>query len=170
MIKLIRWILFYYLCVVSGAHAKIESGIYLNPSIGYGYVSNGTRYNPTDNTSVSFGLMGGYAFNKYLAIDAGATFMPNIYQNKNTNYYITNIAARGSVPLSNFVSAYIHLGFAAQFNSSGIPNQYGIFTGLGGLFNITKHISISIEDYGIFIPSSANYNINILAVGLVYGF
>ena len=167
MSKLIGWLL---LCCFTMAHAYIESGAYLNPSIGYGYVSNNTWYNPTNNTSISFGLMGGYAFNKYLAIDGGTTFMPNTYQNKSTNYYLTDVAVRGSVPFSNFVSAYIHLGFGAQFNSSGIPNQYGFFTGLGALFNITKHVSISIEDYGIYIPSSTRYDINILALGLVYGF
>jgi len=167
MTRLIGWIL---LCLSTIAHADIESGFYLNPSVGYGYVSNNTWYNPTNNTSVSFGLMGGYAFNKYVAIDAGATFMPNTYQNQTTYYYLTDIAARGSVPLSNFVSAYIHFGLAAQFNSIGNPNQYGFFTGLGGLFHITRHISISIEDYGIYIPSTTRFDINILAVGLTYGF
>jgi hypothetical protein len=167
MIKLIGGFL---LCYFTMVQAYIESGAYLNPSIGYGYVSNNTWYNPTDNTSISLGLMGGYAFNKYFAVDGGATFMPNTYKNQTTNYYLTDVAIRGSVPFSNFASAYVHVGFGALFNSSGAPNQYGLFTGLGAIFNVSKHISISIEDYGIYIPSNTRYDINILALGLAYGF
>lgn len=162
------------ICLIAihlSAFAEIESGAYIIGSLGYGYVSNGTGYNVTNNTSYSLGLSSGYAFNKYFALDGGLTFMPNSYHNQTTNYYLTDIAVRGSVPLSSFFSGYIHLGPGLLLSDSSSNNaQVGFFAGLGGLFQVSQHIGINIEDYGIFIPGNTNSNINILAVGFAYEF
>ena len=154
------------------AYSDIESGAYIIASVGYGYVSNGTGYNVTNNTSYTLGINSGYAFNKYLAVDGSVTFMPNSYQNKTSDYFLTDVAVRGSVPLGSFVSAYVHLGPGMLFNTN-IPannNQLGLFVGLGGLFQISHHFGINIEDYGIYIPGNTNSDVNVLALGAAYAF
>jgi hypothetical protein len=168
---MIRIIIIFLLTYCVEAIAEIESGAYINPIVGYGYVSNGTGYNTTNNTSLTLGIMSGYAFDKFFAIDGGITFIPNTYQNNLANYLLSDVSVRGSVPLSNFASAYIHLGagFKSNFTNGKDPSQVGIFAGFGGLFNITRRVAITIEDYGIYIPGSTNNNINVLGLGISYG-
>lgn len=154
------------------SYAEIESGAYLTGFVGYGYVSNGTGYLQTNNVSYSLGLSGGYAFNKYFGLDGGVTFMPNTYQNQSSDYFLTDVAIRASVPLGSFASAYLHVGPGLLFNNQ-IPannNQLGVFLGLGALFQVSHHIGINVEDYGIYIPGNKNSDINILALGLTYAF
>lgn len=160
-----------FLTVISlSAFAEIESGAYIIGSIGYGYVSNGTGYNVTNNTSYTLGVEGGYAFNKYLAVDGSITFMPNTYQNISSNYYLTDVAVRGSVPLGTFASGYIHVGPGVLTNSSVGTNSFGAFLGLGALFQLSHHWGINIEDYGILIPGNTNSDINVIALGAAYAF
>ncbi|MBP9742088.1 MAG: outer membrane beta-barrel protein [Burkholderiales bacterium] len=162
-----------YLAVIwISSSAEIESSAYINIIVGYGFVSNGTNTSPTNNTSIAGSVFSGYAFNQYFALDGGITVMPNTYQNQNSMYLIPDIAARGSIPLSNFVSAYIHVGPAMLFNLQNETNndQLGVFVGLGALFQLSYHFGINIEDYGVYIPGNTNSNINVIGLGMMYAF
>ncbi len=152
--------------------AEIENNIYLNALIGYGFVSNATDNSPTNNTSISFDIAVGYKLNQYFALDSSVTFMPNTYQKQTSEYFLTDIALRASIPFSNFASPYIHLGPGLLFNTEIVENnkQWGIFVGLGALFKVSSHLGINIEDYGIYIPGNTNSNINIIAIGAMYDF
>jgi hypothetical protein len=149
----------------------IESGAYIIGSVGYGYVGNNTYQLPSNNHSYTLGLTAGYAFNRYVAIDGGATFMPNnngygVF----SNYVLTSAAARVSLPIGDFFSAYLHAGPGALLNTTAGTAQAGAFLGMGGIFKINGSLGINIEDYGIWLPSNVGNDINIFAVGLVYAF
>jgi len=156
--------------ITTDVAATVESGAYINLNIGYGYVGNGSGTAPTNNVSYSLGFTGGYSFNQYLALDLGSTFMPNNYQSKTSDYFISETAVRGSVPIGNFASAYLRLGPGMLSDTTNGSNYLGYLVGGGALFQISHHFAINIEDYGIYVPSSLNNNINIIALGLTYAF
>lgn len=151
--------------------ADIESGVYLVGNVGYGFVSNNTMSHPTNNNSYTIGLGAGYAFNEYFAIDAQSTLMPNnngygVF----SNYFLSSVAFKASIPVSEFFNAYFHIGSGLLTNVNNGDNQSGLFTGLGGLFKINKALGINAEDYGILLPNNNSGDVNIFAVGIVYGF
>lgn len=154
----------------SYSFADIESGTYVIGNVGYGFVSNNTVSHYTNNNSYALGVNFGYAFNKYLAIDAQTTFMPNSSYGVVSNYFLSSAALKAGVPIGDFFSAYIHIGPGLLTDSSSGSNQFGLFTGLGGIFKLNQSWGINVEDYGIFLPDNNANNINIFAVGAVYGF
>lgn len=170
---MIKKILILLIIVLSSfkVFADAESGMYIVGNLGYGFVSNNTMSHPTNNNSYAIGLGVGYAFNEYFAIDTQSTLMPNnngysIF----SNYFLSSVAFKASIPLSKFFSTYIHIGAGLLTNVNNGDNQSGLFTGLGGFFKINKSLGISAEDYGILLPNNNSGDINIFAIGIVYGF
>ncbi len=148
-----------------------DSGAYINANIGYGYKSNATGYDITNNNSYTLGIDSGYAFNNYFALDSNVSVMPNNSQSSFNNYILTAIDARGAVGFSEFFSPYIRLGVGALFNTTIINNTLGgAFIGVGGVFKLNNSLGISVDNYGIFVPSNLSSNVNIFALGMTYGF
>ncbi|RTK99259.1 MAG: hypothetical protein EKK57_10045 [Proteobacteria bacterium] len=162
----------FLLCSLCKVQASIlESGAYVTGLVGYGYVGNNSYQKPTNNNSYSIGATTGYSFNQYLALDGNVTFMPNNNgYSQFSNYFLSSVAGRFSVPFSDFFSGYLHVGPGLLTNSSTGSNQFGAFLGLGGIFKINNQIGISVEDYGIWLPNDVANDINIFAVGVTYGF
>lgn len=151
--------------------ATIESGTYVVLNAAYGFVSNGSMSSFSDNHSYAFGIDFGHAFNRYLSIDVQTTYMPNsspgtLYN----NYFLSSVAFKGGVPIGDFFTAFIHLGPALLTTTRGSENQFGIFTGLGGTFKLSDQWGINVENYGILIPTNTASDVNIFAVGVMYGF
>lgn len=166
--KKIFWSLF---LLVTYCLADIESGVYIAGNAGYGFISNNTISTPTNNNSYTLGIDAGYAFDRYFAIDAATTLMPNNNgYGSFSNLLLSDVAFRASLPLSSFFSAYLHVGGGLLTNTSQGVNQFGLFTGLGGLFKINNELGLTAEDYGLFLSDNNADDINIFAIGVVYGF
>lgn len=171
MIKKIVFILI-TTCMYSWVFADIESsGAYINPVIGYAYRSNDTLRNPTNNNSYSLGIFAGYSFDKYLAVDGNVTFLPNTSYREYNNYFLSAIAVRGSIWFSDFFSPYIRLGGGLLSNASNdLQTSSGVFFGIGGLFKLSNSMAITIDNYGIVLPTATENSFSVLSLGLNYGF
>jgi hypothetical protein len=165
--------------ILSTAYAETLVGPYLGAGIGYGFVSHGTTHVSTDNFSVAYNFVVGYNVNEYVAADVGFALLPHeiyIRQDQYTGQVSTNsladMAIRISIPFSDFAYPYLHIGVGAVIGNKYIPSgdEFGLFTGLGVKFKASHAIGITVEDYGILIPSAVLQDMNILSIGLVYEF
>lgn len=156
---------------VSPSFALGESGLYIVGNLGYGFVSNNTLSHSTNNNSYTLGVNLGYSFSQYFALDAGTTFMPNnngygVF----SNYFLSSMALKAGYPIGDFFLPYIHVGPGVLANMSQGTSQFGLFTGLGGVFKLSQSFGLTVEDYGILIPNNSSNNVNIFAIGAMYDF
>ena len=156
-----------FLLAITIINASYSSeNFYLTGAFGYAYISSKNDYQRASDYAYTLNTNLGYNFNQYISLDLGETIIPS--NNSITNYFITDIGVKPSISLSNFTTAYIHLGPAYVINSSN--NSIGLFTGIGTTFKVSKKISINIENYGVLF-SGANLNvINNFTLGAIYDF
>ncbi len=145
--------------------ALATDNFYVTGAFGYGYISGSSYYERANDYAYTINSNIGYNFNRYFALDTGLTFIPS--NNSIPNYFITDIAAKASIALGDFASAYIHLG--PGYVTSYTNSSMGLFTGIGAAFKVSQNISINIENYGIIFAGDLNV-INTLTLGAIYDF
>ena len=177
--KYIRIILFIIFITPSFAETLNKTGSYLGTSLGYAYISNNTNRIATNNIAVALAVLTGYKFNQYFAADTGISLIPNeFYIQSNVEHkqfstnIITDVAARVSIPYSDFVFPYFHIGPSAVFGNKYLHayDNLGVFVGLGAEFKLSQAWGVNVEDYGVLLPHAISYDINVIALGVTYAF
>jgi opacity protein-like surface antigen len=164
-----------------------ESGVYLNPAVGYANLNNWW------GASLALTLNGGYQYNSYFATEIGVTWIaPLTTQVAATSYqqqqWFGAIAAKGSLPLSDIFDAYIKGGLGYGYSQASIAmpssasgtvnwggatsaSSLGVYMALGGELYLNHSFSFTFEDYGLIPVFGDSWgNINVFAVGARYTF
>jgi opacity protein-like surface antigen len=135
----------------------------------------------TSWNNYALGLDAGYSFGRHLAAEVGYTYSPGYTYNYsggsyNTNYYMFDIAAKGTLPITDTFNIYGKLGAGYNnYNSWGGCNgcsgpsysgtNTGIFYGGGAEFVISREWNLHLEDYTV-----TGSNPNFLMFGATYKF
>ena len=130
------------------------SGAYINANSGFATMQN------VSNTSPDLSANAGYNFNRAFALEGGLTYLPSLQGGQLATYTIYDVAARGTIPLSNVFSLYGRLGLATAYSSwsgsmctpaiyqnTGNAWNYGGLAGVGTSFALSKHFDLRLEDY-----------------------
>lgn len=156
------------------------SGAYINLNTGWATMVN----LPTGSWAGA--VNAGYNFNRGFALEGGYNLLASSQFGATVTSNIFDVAAKGTLPLSDVFSLYGRAGFGFGVDgwsgtAVGSPNwlcagQYNsgyatALVGLGGSFVLSKHFDLRVEDYA-FIPfgSTMNGGINIITLGTQYNF
>ncbi len=161
-------------------YSNLVSPAYINLNTGVAKIYN----LPTGSWAGS--VNAGYNFNSSFALEAGYNILASSQYGATATSNIFDIAAKGTLPLSEVFSLYGRAGIgygidgwsgtatgtpswlcAGQYNS----NYATALVGLGGSFALSKHFDLRIEDYA-FIPFSNTMTggMNIVTFGTQYNF
>lgn len=160
--------------------SSLENPIYLNINTGVAKIYN----LPTGSWAGS--LNAGYNFNSSFALEGGYNILASSQYGATATSSIFDIAAKGTLPLSEVFSLYGRAGLGYGIDgwsgtASGTPSwlcagQYNAnyataLVGVGGSFALSKHFDLRIEDYA-FIPFSNTMTggMNIVTFGTQYNF
>lgn len=162
-----------------------DSGTYINLNTGYGT----QQFMPNGSFAGTFNA--GYNFNRNFALEGGYALLASQQYGVSVAQNIFDIAAKGTIHLSDIFSIYGRLGggfsnftfngtqnngpawfarstFAAQNNAVGMGS-------VGGSFSLNKHFDLRIEDT-LYIPVGGNGgqntigNTNLILGGAQYNF
>lgn len=154
---------------------------YINLNTGWASIHN----LPTGSWAGS--VNAGYNFNRGFALEGGYNVLANSQYGATTTSNIFDIAAKGTLPLSEVFSLYGRAGIGygidgwsgtancsapSCFCSSSYNSNYAAgLVGVGGSFTLSKHFDLRIEDYA-FIPFSNTMSggMNIVTFGTQYNF
>jgi LysM repeat protein len=137
-----------------------SSGAYFDIGLGASNISN----LPTGAATANMNW--GYNFNRGFALEAGWTAMPSSQWGMLDNYNVYDIAAKGTIPLSNVFDLYGRLGLGAAYSSwSGTcldpmystPGSTWSMVGLVGVgvaFNLNQNFSLYLENNN-YIPTTS---------------
>lgn len=155
------------------------SGAYLNLNTGFATLGN----LPTGEWTGNFNA--GYNFNRAFALEGGYNMISGLQFGATVTTNIVDIAAKGTIPLSDVFNLYGRAGIGVGANSwSGTATSncamctgntdadYGLaLLGIGGSFTLDKHWDLRLEDTG-YIPFSNTYTgfINAVTFGAQYNF
>ena len=156
------------------------STAYINVNTGWASIHN----LPTGSWAGA--VNAGYNVNPYFALEGGYNVLASSQFGATATSNIFDIAAKGTLPLSDVFSLYGRAGIGYGIDgwsgtATGAPSwlcagQYNAnyatgLVGLGGSFALSKHFDLRIEDYA-FIPFSNTMNggINIVTFGTQYNF
>ena len=156
------------------------SGAYINLNSGIATMQN------VSNSSLALAGNAGYNFNRGFALEGGMTYLPSQQGGQLATYSIYDIAARGTLPLSNVFSLYGRLGVATAYSSwsgssctpviyqnTGSAWNYGGLAGVGASFALSRHFDLRVEDYA-YIPvngEGGNFGTaNVITGGVQFNF
>lgn len=156
------------------------SGTYINLNTGVATMQGLPTGSWTGNLNV------GYNFNRGFALEGGYNLFANQQMGATTTTNIFDVAAKGTLPLSDMFSLYGRLGLGLGLNgwsgNSSTPNcelcqsndntyMLGL-AGIGGSFALDKSFDIRIEDtlYVPFANTFVGSTINAVTVGVQYNF
>ena len=171
--------------------ANADTGAYVGANIGFANIERWW------SAGTALTINGGYNFNSYFALDGGATWispinsqytingtLPAIGYTQNQSF--ADIAAKGSLPLSDIFNFYAKLGAGVGYASSSInmtsatgsnwngdssAYNLGIYMALGGELKLGKNWGITFDDYGLMPLNNNGWgNINVFGVGAKYNF
>lgn len=137
-----------------------SSGAYFDVGLGASNISN----LPTGAATANMNW--GYNFNRGFALEAGWAAMPSSQWGMLDNYNVYDIAAKGTIPLSNVFDLYGRLGVGAAYSSwSGTcldplystPGSAWSMVGLVGVgvaFNLNQNFSLYLENNN-YIPTTS---------------
>ena len=148
----------------TGFYAGVKLG-----SVNYGYS------NVTNNSQAGFGLLGGYAINKYFALEAEYDSLGGFDSAtgtiKGSSFGVSGV---GSYPFNEQFSLFGKLGVASSsLKDTAKPGYVGNFTynntgltvGFGGQYNVIKEIGIRV---GIDIYPVGDVNTNTSSALMMY--
>lgn len=156
------------------------SSAYINLNTGWATMVN------LPTASWAGAVNAGYNFNRGFALEGGYNLLASSQFGATVTSNIFDVAAKGTLPLSDVFSLYGRAGVGLGFDgwsgtAVGAPNwlcagQYNhtyatALVGLGGSFVLSQHFDLRVEDYA-FIPfgSTINGGINIVTLGTQYNF
>lgn len=168
-------------CLFVGAvYAEDSSGAYVNLNTGFATMQSLPTGSWTGNVNV------GYNFNDSFALEGGYSLFANQQFGATTTTNIFDVAAKGTLPLSDIFSLYGRLGIGLGINGwsgqSGTgncalcqsnDNTYMLgLAGIGGSFALDKNFDLRVEDtlYVPFANTFVGSTINAITVGVQYNF
>ncbi|MDC8770284.1 outer membrane beta-barrel protein [Roseateles albus] len=164
----------------SGQAQAAEQGFYVGGDIGRSSNNLKSPTKPavsTDKTATSWGLYGGYQFNKYFATELGVTRLGSTHigtgESTSTSY---SLDAIGRLPLNDKFAFYGRLGAAHNERSySGFDKNHavGFKTGLGMEYALDKNWALRTELTRFNnMPTQSTYGnaSNVLSMGVNYHF
>lgn len=139
---------------------------------------------PTGSWSGNFNA--GYNFNRAFALEGGYSLFANSQFGATTTTSILDIAAKGTIPLSEVFSLYGRLGLGWGINGwsgtvntincvlcQSTENNYMLgLAGVGGSFALDKHFDLRLEDT-MYLPFASTFTgstINAVTFGVQYNF
>lgn len=165
----------------SGAYVNLNLGLLNSPNGGnYTFQDNGYNLSSYTDDSLLYNLNAGYQFNRYFALEGGASFSQIAYSGITAcdgipcgmaaptgNYTAFDIAAKGFVPLLDALTLYGKLGYSINMYGFSTPDLSetiignGALLGLGLQLDAFKNWTISIEDNYTFLFAINNNNLNV---------
>lgn len=156
------------------------SGTYINLNTGVATMQGLPTGSWTGNLNV------GYNFNRAFALEGGYNLFANQQVGATTTTNIFDVAAKGTLPLSDVFSLYGRLGVGLGINgwsgqsstsncelcqSNDSTYMLGL-AGIGGSFALDKSFDIRVEDtlYVPFANTFVGSTINAVTVGVQYNF
>lgn len=135
----------------------------------------------TKKTDTPYGIVGGYQYNKNLAVEVAYTGAGR-YRTATTSVKADalSIAAVGTMPLSDTFGLYGKLGFAnvsskAVGAGTGNVSRTSATYGVGVQYNASQNIGIRFgyDRYGAAVNLNnvkQNYNVNVWGIAAIYKF
>lgn len=131
-------------------------------------------------------LNAGYNFNRAFALEGGYNLFANSQFGATTTTNIFDVAAKGTIPLSQVFNLYGRLGLGVGMDGwSGTANTANCelcqtnsntymlgLAGIGGSFTLDRHFDLRLEDT-MYIPFANTFNgstINAVTFGVQYNF
>jgi opacity protein-like surface antigen len=163
------------------ALADADSGSYINLNTGVAKLYNLPTGEWTGN------LNAGYNFSPYFALEGGYNLFAGSQFGVTTSTSIFDVAAKGTLPLSDIFSIYGRAGLGFGMNAwsgtltnsancilcnNSINNNYGLgLVGLGVSFTLSKHFDLRVEDTA-YLPfqNTTTGAINAVTGGVQYNF
>lgn len=153
----------------SVAHAgDLPGNFYVGADVGRSsYTSPGL----TDTRATSYGVNGGYAYTKNLAVEASYADLGDVATGAvKTKANVTDLAAVGTYNISNAFAMYGRLGYAwADTDTAGATTRHDSVTyGAGVSYRLTDAIDLrgGMKRYGL----SGSSHVTNLNAGLRYNF
>lgn len=186
--KVIKGMLFSTLLAlasVSGTAFAEDTGAYAGLNLGIGKPDINTPNGEDKQSSAVGGIVLGYKFNPYLAVEGQYTGIGKVTDNVSGSAKgdAASLAVLGILPLNENFSLYGKLGVAATkttVSSSLSPmndaTRTGVTYGLGAKYNLNKSIGLRVgwDHYNASIEDAANHeknvNANVATIGAVYHF
>jgi OOP family OmpA-OmpF porin len=162
-----------------------DEGFYAGGNVGVGKPIVNTPNGEDKKSSAVGGIVLGYKFSKYLAVEGEYTGIGKVTDKASGTVKgdAASIAAIGFIPLNEEFNLYGKLGVAAtktRVSSSLAPmnddTRTAVTYGLGGEYNLNKNIGIRLgwDHYSASVKdltnSKANFGANEVSVGAVYNF
>ena len=168
-----------------------DNGFYAGVTLGQSKTDNiATNTTMTKDTDTVYGILAGYQFNKYLAVEAQYTgagkytaTIPagNNYSGKADAFSVTAV---GILPVNDSFDFYGKLGFAnVKTTLSAVPatadtgaTRNAATIGLGAQYNVTPAVGIRLgwDRYGAAVTTASgatnHFNVNEYSLGAVYKF
>ncbi|MDD3267041.1 MAG: outer membrane beta-barrel protein [Burkholderiales bacterium] len=163
----------------ANADAASGSGAYVNINTGFATMQALPTGSWTGNINA------GYNFNRNFALEGGYNLFANQQFGVSTTTNIFDVAAKGTLPLSESFSLYGRLGLGLGVNSwSGNANSNCVLcqsndstymlglAGIGASYALSNNIDLHLEDtmYVPFASSFVGSSINAVTLGLQYNF
>lgn len=172
-------LLLLFVSVMHRTFCYADNNIYVQASVGTGFVGNFPTSIPSNGSyTYALGVSGGYMFNKYFTVNGGINYVPYY----SANLYMADVAVRGSLPLSSFVSVYWEFGpgvlttnhqvtsSTRNIISNTATTAFAPYSSVGAIFKINDCLGINVNDYGYFPMNSGNSPINMINLGVYYAF
>lgn len=145
-----------------------DMGGYVGVNVGSAKIDS-----PGFDSSTSFALLGGYAFNENFAAEVAYTnFGSESGAGITSKSSAMSISGVGSLPLNEQFSLFAKLGFASTtLEMLGLSTSKSDLTwGLGAQFNVNKQVGIRVgyDQYKVGSPISLNQKV--ASVGAVFKF
>lgn len=168
--------------VLSAPVFAADSGVYIGLNYGQATASGNivTGLN-TSHSDTSYGLYGGYQFNKNFAAELMFVDMGTLAQGTakaETNGFA--LSAVGRLPITEAFTAFAKLGYAttgvkvSNAFVSEVDTKSDITYGLGAQYNLTEAFGVraSYDSYkvGKEMPNGTNGTYTVISAGVVYKF
>lgn len=162
-----------------------DTGAYAGLNLGIGKPNINTPNGEDKKSSAVGGIVLGYKFNPYLAVEGQYTGVGKVTDNVSGSAKVdaASLAVLGILPLNENFNVYGKLGVAATkttVSSSLSPmndaTHTGLTYGLGGEYNINHNVGVRLgwDHYNAAVDDVGNHEKNVSAnvatVGVVYHF
>jgi len=144
--------------------------------VGVNVGTNKTGYSGVDS-SIGFGVLGGYSFSKNIAVEASYYNLGDANIPGSTVKFsgsLITVAAVGSLPVTNELSLMGKLGYAnSSVSTPGNSVSRGdIFYGIGAQYSVSKAVAVRIN-YDMFKVGDGTYTYptkdsDLMTVGAVF--
>lgn len=163
------------------AHAE---GFYAGADLGLGMPSLKTPNGVDKDSQAVAGVMAGYRFNRYFAVEGQYTGIGKVTDNVHGSVKADalSLSAVGSVPLNDAFDVYGKLGVAATKSKvSGISaydnaTHTGATYGLGAEYHYDKTLSMRVgwdhykAEVDVTGGGSKSFDSNVTSIGVIYAF